>query len=124
MIAPGLILPLRSPAVAFIKVTENTDGRSGVPEGVKHSAPYSPPPVVRYRVAFQKRLQTDGQPSPLDATTELDSELADGVVAEKSFVERLESQAEHSQEVLDEDDAFLGLAATEVWEYDVVNGRA
>ena len=51
------------------------------------------------------------------------SKEADGVVAEKSFVERLESQAEHSQEVLDEDDAFLGLAATEVWEYDVADGR-
>ena len=32
--------------------------------------------------------------------------------------------AQHSQEVLDEDDAFLGRAGTEVWEYEIVNDRA
>ena len=50
--------------------------------------------------------------------------LPDGVVVEKNFVERLESMAQHSQEVLDEDDAFLGRAGTEVWEYEIVNDRA
>ena len=78
---------------------------------------------VRYRLAFEKRLRSDGQESSIDPTTKLDEELSDGVVAEKVFVERLEPQAQHSQEVLDEDDAFLALAATEVWEYEVINSR-
>jgi hypothetical protein len=79
---------------------------------------------VKYIVAFEKRTRTDGQESPIDPTVELDGELPDGVVAAKVFVERLESQAEHSQELLDEDDAFLGMASGEIWEYDVVDGRA
>lgn len=67
---------------------------------------------MRYRVAFEKRLQSDGHESPIDPTALLDEELADGVVAEKVFVERLEPDAQHSQETLDEDDAFLALAGT------------
>jgi hypothetical protein len=46
------------------------------------------------------------------------------VVAAKTFVERFAPASEHSQEVLDEDDAFLGLAAAEVWEYNVVDEHA
>lgn len=57
-------------------------------------------------------------------SAELDLNLSDGIVAEKEFVEQLESEAQHSQEVLDEDDAFLGSAAPEVWEYEVVDARA
>ena len=38
---------------------------------------------------------------------ELDQNVSDGVVAEKVFIERLESEAQHSQEVLDEDDADI-----------------
>ncbi|HEY4361405.1 MAG TPA: hypothetical protein VGN17_10560 [Bryobacteraceae bacterium] len=56
-------------------------------------------------------------------SAELDQNLSDGIVAEKVFVEQLESAAQHSQEVLDEDDAFLGSAAQEVWEYDIVDTR-
>ena len=75
-------------------------------------------------MAFEKRFQSDGNESPLDPSSELDVYLADGVVADKEFVERFEPQSQHNQEVLDEDDAFLGLAAPEVWEYDVVDERA
>lgn len=75
-------------------------------------------------MAFEKRFQSDGDESALDPSSELDVYLADGVVAGKAFVERFEPQAEHSQEALDEDDAFLGLASPEVWEYDVVDARA
>ena len=78
---------------------------------------------MRYRVAFKKRLESNGQESELDPTQELDGELTDGVVAEKVFVERLESDADHGEETLDEDDAFLGSASTEVWEYEIVDGR-
>jgi len=56
-------------------------------------------------------------------SAELDLNLSPGVVAEKSFIEQLETNAEHSQEDLDEEDAFLGSAAPEVWEYAVVDSR-
>ncbi len=78
---------------------------------------------MRYRVAFAKRFQSDGNASALNPTAEVDIDLPDGVVADKVFVERFEPEAKHSQEVLDEDDAWLGLAAPEIWEYDVVDGR-
>ncbi len=76
-----------------------------------------------YRVAFQKRFQSDGAESTLDPSSELDVYLPDGVVADKEFVERFEPASQHSQEVLDEDDAFMAMASTEVWEYDVVDER-
>lgn len=79
---------------------------------------------MTYRVAFAKRFQSDGTESAIDPSSELDTYLPDGVVAEKELVERFEPSAQHSQEVLDEDDAFLGMAAAEVWEYDVVDERA
>jgi hypothetical protein len=79
---------------------------------------------MRYRVAFTKRVQSDGTDSAMRPSAELDENLSDGIVAEKVFVEQLETEAQHSQEVLDEDDAFLGSAAPEVWEYEVVDARA
>jgi len=79
---------------------------------------------MTYRVAFAKRFQSDGTESAIDPSSELDVYLPDGVVAEKEFVERFAPSAQHSQEVLDEDDAFLGLASAEVWEYEVVDERA
>lgn len=78
---------------------------------------------MRYRVVFAKRYASDGEESPINPAADLDVELADGIVADKTFVGRFESEAHHSQEVLDEDDAFLGLAAPEIWEYDVLDGR-
>jgi|SRR5580700_503466 hypothetical protein len=77
-----------------------------------------------YRVAFTKRMASDGADSGMQPSAELDQNLAEGVVADKVFVEQLESDAQHSQEVLDEDDAFLGSAATEVWDYQVLDDRA
>src|SRR3954469_24175225 len=79
---------------------------------------------MTYRVVFSKRFQSDGNESVIDPTSELDIYLADGVVADKQFVERFEPEAKHSQEVLDEDDAFLGSSAAEVWEYEVLDERA
>ena len=76
---------------------------------------------MRYRVAFSKRMQTDGEPSNMRPSAELDLNLPEGVVAEKVFIEQLETEAQHSQEVLDEDDDFLGASAAEVWEYEVVD---
>jgi hypothetical protein len=76
---------------------------------------------MRYRVAFAKRFESDGEPSGIDPTKFLD--LADGVVRDKVLVEGLEPESMHSQEVMDEDDAFLGRAAAEVWEFEITDGR-
>src|SRR5216684_4371604 len=76
---------------------------------------------MRYRVAFARRYKPDGEASDIDPTDFLD--VADGVVQDKVFVERVEPEAKHSQEVLDEDDAFLGMAAAEVWDFEVTGGR-
>jgi hypothetical protein len=79
---------------------------------------------MRYRVAFAKRVQSGGDDCPMRPSAELDENLAEGVVVEKVFIEQLETEAQHSQEVLDEDDAFLGSATPEVWEYEVLDERA
>ena len=79
---------------------------------------------MRYRVAFTKRVQSDGADSAMRPSAELDQNLSEGIVAEKVFIEELETEAQHSQEILDEDDAFLGSAAPEVWEYEVVDARS
>src|SRR5882724_7390016 len=76
---------------------------------------------MRYRVTFAKRFNSDGEPSNIDPTAVL--RLDDDVVVDKVLVEGLEPEAQHSQEVLDEDDAFLGRAAAEVWEYEIADGR-
>jgi hypothetical protein len=76
---------------------------------------------MRYRVTFRKRFDSDGEPSSIDPTEFLD--LPDGLVLDKVLVEGLEPEAKHSQEVLDEDDAFLGSAAAEVWEFEIADGR-
>lgn len=78
---------------------------------------------MTYRVTFAKRFQSDGEPSALDPSTELDVYLAEGIVLDKVYVRSIEPEAKHSQEVLDEDDAFLGMAAAESWEYQIEEGR-
>ena len=76
---------------------------------------------MRYRVTFAKRFESNGEASGIDPTKFLD--LAEGVVQDKVIVEALEPESMHGQEVMDEDDAFLGRAAAEVWEYEVTDGR-
>ena len=78
---------------------------------------------MTYRVTFAKRFDADGQPSALDPTTQLDVQLADGVVLDKAFVRSLDPESKHNQDVMDEDDGFLGMAAAEVWEYQVEEGK-
>lgn len=59
----------------------------------------------------------------MDPTLLLDQELAEDVVAEKTQIEWFESDAEHGEDALDEDDAFLGMASADVWEYDIFTGK-
>lgn len=78
---------------------------------------------MTYRVTFAKRFRSDGEPSALDPSRELDVYLPDGVVLDKVHVQSIEPESKHNQEVLDEDDAFLGLAAAETWEYQIEDER-
>ena len=76
---------------------------------------------MKYRVAFRER--TDAQGNRTENPTEfVELELADGVVIDQVFIERIEPDALHGQDTMEEDDDFESIA-TEVWEYDVADGR-
>lgn len=75
-------------------------------------------------MTFAKRFQSNGEPSEFDPSSLLDNNLSDGVVVDKSYLTTYEPDARHNQGRLDEDDAFLGMAAPEVWEYEVEEGRS
>ena len=76
---------------------------------------------MRYRVTFMERTNAAGNPTEFPPDyVELD--LPDGVVLDKSFVERTEPAAVHSEEALEEDDDFLSIGS-ETWDYDVADGR-
>jgi hypothetical protein len=49
-------------------------------------------------------------------------DLGDGVVLDKTFVERTEPAALHDEETLEEDDSFMSIGS-ETWEYDIADGR-
>lgn len=76
---------------------------------------------MKYRVVFMERTDAEGNRSenPPDYV-ELD--LAEGVVLDQVFVERIEPDSLHVQETMDEDDSFESIG-TEIWEYDVAEGR-
>ena len=76
---------------------------------------------MKYRVVFRERSNQAGEVSE-DPTSFLDPELEDGIVLDSVFVGRNDPDAQHSSEILEEDDDFLSLG-TEVWEYDVAEGR-
>jgi hypothetical protein len=76
---------------------------------------------MKYRVAFMERTDSAGNKSE-NPPDYVDLDLADGVVLDRAFVERVEPDALHGQEIMDEDDDFESVAA-EVWEYDVADGR-
>jgi len=76
---------------------------------------------MKYQVTFRERSDAEGKPTE-NPPSFLEPELVDGVVQDAVFVQRIEPEAIHSQEVMDEDDAFLSIG-TEVWEYDVAEGR-
>lgn len=76
---------------------------------------------MKYRVVFRERSNQQGEVAE-NPVGFLENELADGVVLDSVFVIRNDPDAQHSTEGLEEDDDFLSLG-TEVWEYDVVDGR-
>lgn len=76
---------------------------------------------MKYRVAFREQVNRAGDPfeNPPDF---VDLDLADGVVLDRVFVERIEPDSFHGTETMEEDDDWESIA-TEVWEYDVADGR-
>ena len=76
---------------------------------------------MKYRVAFMERTDAAGNKTE-NPTGYVAIDLADGVVLDCAFIERIEPYALHGQDVMEEDDNFESVAA-EVWEYDVADGR-
>ena len=72
-----------------------------------------------YKVTFTKRFNSEGEEGD---RPESFVQVLDGVVLNAAKAEVIEPAGLHSQEVMDEDDAFLSIG-TEVWEYEVADGR-
>jgi len=76
---------------------------------------------MRYRVTFMERTGADGDPSEIPPDY-LAIEVPDGVVLDRTFVERTKPQALHNEEQLEEDDSFLSVGE-ETWDYDIAGDR-
>lgn len=68
-----------------------------------------------------ERTDAAGQPTEFPPGF-VSIDLPDGVVMDRTFVERTEPSAEHSEEQLEEDDSFLSVGS-ETWDYDVADDR-
>jgi hypothetical protein len=76
---------------------------------------------MKYRVVFRDRSDESGDKADEPANF-LDNELPDDVVVDAVMVGRIEPDAQHGSDRLEEDDAFLS-ESPEIWEYDVAEGR-
>ena len=76
---------------------------------------------MKYRVVFRERSNEAGEQAD-DPPSFLDAQLADDIVVDAVLVGRNSPDALHSSDVLEEDDAFLSIG-TEIWEYDVADGK-
>jgi hypothetical protein len=77
--------------------------------------------MSKFRVAFMERTDSVGDRTE-DPTEYLELEIPDGVILDRTFLEKAEPAAQHVQGVMDEDDSFESVG-TEVWEYDIADGR-
>jgi hypothetical protein len=76
---------------------------------------------VKYKVVFRDRSTSEGEQADKPATF-LDTQLDDTTVLDATFVGRIEPDSVHSSDRIEEDDGFLSYG-TEIWEYDVAEGR-
>jgi len=76
---------------------------------------------MKYRVVFRERSNQEGEKAD-DPPAFLDTQLDDETVSDAVFVGRNEPEALHNSDRIEEDDGFLGLT-TEIWEYDVAEGK-
>jgi hypothetical protein len=75
--------------------------------------------AMRYRVTYRKRFNREGDEADAPQTF---LNVADGVIVDSEFVERIEPPSLHGEDQMEEDDDFLSLGS-EIWEYDVADGR-
>jgi hypothetical protein len=75
--------------------------------------------VMRYRVIYRKRFNREGEEADAPQTF---LNVADGVVLDSEFVEQIEPPNLHVEDAMEEDDDFLSFGS-EIWEYDVADGR-
>lgn len=76
---------------------------------------------MKYRVVFRERQNQGGEVSD-NPPGFLDNELDDSTVVDSVMVGRNDPDAEHSTDGMEEDDDFLSIG-TEIWEYDVAEGK-
>lgn len=76
---------------------------------------------MKYRVVFRERSNSEGERAD-NPPSFLDAQLDDETVLDAVFVGRSRPIAQHSSDVLEEDDAFLSVVP-EVWEYDIAEGK-
>jgi hypothetical protein len=76
---------------------------------------------MKYQVTFRERNDVHGNPAE-NPPEFVEPELMDGIVLDSALVERIEPENLHGEEDMEEDDDFLSLG-TEVWEYDIADGR-
>lgn len=74
---------------------------------------------MRYQVTYRKRFNQEGGGSD---SPQVLLNLPDGVVEEGIMVEQIEPDSVHVEENMEEDDDFLPFGS-EVWEYEVADGR-
>ena len=76
---------------------------------------------MTYRVTFMERTDVAGNPSEAPPIY-VEVQAAEGVILDKTLVERAEPSALHSEERLEEDDSFLSVGS-ETWDYEIADGR-
>ncbi len=76
---------------------------------------------MKYRVVFRERTNEEGEKAD-DPPSFLEPELTDDIVLDSRFVGRLQPDALHSSDRMEEDDAYMAVTA-EIWEYDIADGR-
>ncbi|MDQ6677528.1 MAG: hypothetical protein M3Z09_09560 [Acidobacteriota bacterium] len=74
---------------------------------------------MRFQVTFRKRFNQEGDGSD---SPQVLLNLPDGVIQEGVMVEQIEPDSIHGEDKMDEDDDFLPFGS-EVWEYEVTDGR-
>lgn len=76
---------------------------------------------MKYKVVFRDRSTRQGEQADQPAAV-LDTQLDDSTVVDATFVGRNEPESIHSSDEIEEDDDFLSYGS-EIWEYDVAEGR-
>ena len=76
---------------------------------------------MKYRVIFRERSDLEGERAD-NPPSFLEPELDDETVLDSRFVGRTRPDALHSSDLIEEDDSFLSISS-EIWEYDVADGK-